>query len=100
VPHSTRIPRGGGDQLGHPPIQTSPAKSLTTPPHYREETVKFKDDYRIDRLIELMRQESVLINEEILIYREIAELYGERVSQRLKEAMERDMATRRRHHHG
>jgi hypothetical protein len=52
--------------LGHPPIQASPAKSLTTP-HYREETMKFKDDYRIDRLIELMRQESVLINEEILI---------------------------------
>jgi hypothetical protein len=58
--------------------------------------MKFKDDYRIDRLIELVRQETVLINEEILIYREIAEVYGEQVSQRLKEAMERDRAASRR----
>jgi hypothetical protein len=58
--------------------------------------MKFKDDYRIDRLIELVRQETVLINEEILIYREIAEVYGEHVSQRLREAMERDRAANRR----
>jgi hypothetical protein len=61
----------------------------------REGNMKFKDDYRIDRLIELMRQESVLINEEVLIYREIAEVYGAWVSQRLKEAIERDVAARR-----
>jgi hypothetical protein len=41
----------------------------------------FKEDDRINRLVELMWQETQIINEEIAIYKEIANAYGERTSQ-------------------
>jgi hypothetical protein len=37
-----------------------------------------------NRIVELMRQETQIINEEIAIYKEIANAYGERTAQRLK----------------
>jgi hypothetical protein len=53
----------------------------------------FKEDDRINRLAELMWQETQIINEEIAIYKEIANAYGERTSQLLQETIERDKIT-------
>jgi hypothetical protein len=53
----------------------------------------FKEDDRINRLAGLMWQETQIINEEIAIYKEIANAYGERTSQLLKETIERDKIT-------
>lgn len=56
-----------------------------------------KEDDRVNRLVELMRQETQIIDEEIVIFQEIAQAYGERTSQRLREIIERDRITDGRH---
>jgi hypothetical protein len=64
-----------------------------TPKCDREGMMGFKEDDRINRLAGLMWQETQIINEEIAIYKEIANAYGERTSQLLKETIERDKIT-------
>jgi hypothetical protein len=57
----------------------------------------FKEDDRINRLVELMWQESQIIHEEIAIYKEIAKASGERTSRRLKDILERDRISKGTH---
>jgi hypothetical protein len=55
--------------------------------------MSFQEDARINRLIELMRHENQLIDEELAIYQELSREWGETSSQRLRIVIERDRLT-------